>query len=249
MSHQAGTGAIKNNYTGMLESSVILGKNILVLTAHPDDESFLAAGTIYANSQAGGKAFLVCATLGEKGQSHLEEPMDEQHLKQVRRHELEQAAQIVGVNNLKILDFPDGQVEENKQAILSEVEKLWEEINPEVIVSFGPDGITGHKDHIAISDVAKKLAEKHKATLAMCTIAKDVADVASEWLKSRRKTIGHYSEDECKMQPENLTISINTEIKLKAVRCHKSQVPEENPFGSFPQNLGEALLKQESFTL
>jgi len=54
-----------------------LGKRLLVVTAHPDDESFLASGTMLANANAGGNNFVFCATLGERGKSHLEQAVTE----------------------------------------------------------------------------------------------------------------------------------------------------------------------------
>ena len=52
-----------------------LGKRILVLTAHPDDEGYAMAGSIYKNYALGGSVFLLCATYGEKGMSHLKRPV------------------------------------------------------------------------------------------------------------------------------------------------------------------------------
>jgi len=58
-----------------MPEAVFLGSKILVFTAHPDDESYLAAGTIYENTRRGGKTFLVCATGGELGSAHLKKPI------------------------------------------------------------------------------------------------------------------------------------------------------------------------------
>ena len=45
----------------------ILGRKIVWLFAHPDDECYLAAGTIYENYRNGGENYLICATAGEQG--------------------------------------------------------------------------------------------------------------------------------------------------------------------------------------
>ena len=65
-----------------------LGKKILVITAHPDDESFFAAGTIYKNQRLGGKTFLICGTAGEKGSGHLKKKLTEKQLAAMRKKEL-----------------------------------------------------------------------------------------------------------------------------------------------------------------
>lgn len=233
----------------MLQPSTILGKKILVLTAHPDDESFLAAGTIHANSQAGGQTFLVCATLGEKGASHLEEELDAEKLAEIRHQELHNAATELNISYTKTLRYPDGKVDEYESALLADASAVGTEIMPEVIMGFGPDGITGHKDHIAVSRVAAKLAAQYKLPLAMFCIPHEVGEEAQVWLKKRRKTTGHYDDDCASFQKENITIPIDGEIKLKALRCYCSQIDKQDPFHGFPESISKQLLKQECFYL
>lgn len=233
----------------MLEPSTILGKKILVLTAHPDDESFLAAGTIYANSQAGGKTFLVCATLGEKGASHLEEELDADRLAEVRHQELNNAAAELNISYAKTFRYPDGKVDEHEGEILTAVSTLWPEIEPEIIISFGLDGITGHKDHIAISRVAIKLAVQYKLPLAMFCIPDQISEEAQIWLKKRRRTMGHYEDNSTPFQKENITIPIDGEVKLKALKCYCSQIDKQDPFHGFPELISKQLLEQECFYL
>jgi len=43
-----------------------LGKTLLFVVAHPDDESFTSAGTMWQNRLAGGKNYIICATYGKK---------------------------------------------------------------------------------------------------------------------------------------------------------------------------------------
>lgn len=232
-----------------LDSSQIIGKRILVLTAHPDDESFLAAGTIYENHKANGETYLVCATLGEKGSSHLEEELTPEELQKVRKKELHTACAELGMTKDFILKFPDGKVHEHEDNLLDQASKLCEQLKPELILSFGEDGITGHKDHIAVSKVAKKLAGKFSLPLAMFCIPHELATEAEEWLKTRRKTEGHYDANPTHFQKENITIPINGEVKLRALKHYCSQIDREDPFHGFPAHVADTLLKQECFHL
>ncbi len=71
----------------------------MVFTAHPDDEG-IAAGTMYANHQAGGETVLICATYGEERESHLAKPVSDAALKKIRKTELLKAAKILKIDNV-----------------------------------------------------------------------------------------------------------------------------------------------------
>lgn len=233
----------------MSDISDIIGKHIFILTAHPDDESFAAAGTIEANAQAGGQNTLLCATLGEKGMSHLKEPATEEELQTIRSTELEAAAELIGITELITLRIPDGGVDKYTGELFAEASNLITKLQPQLIMSFGPDGITGHKDHVAVSAVALQLAVHHKLPIAMFCLPQEITNDAHRWLKQRRSNHDHY-HDEFTHSDHNIAIEIDKEIKLKALRCHKSQIDDElYPLSGFPNNVAEAILRQECFIL
>ncbi len=90
--------------------SFILGKHILFVTAHPDDESFLAAGLMHANYTAGWKNYLLCATHGEKGRAHLENHVEDDDLKNIRQAELSCASKLLRLQNYELMDLGDGKL-------------------------------------------------------------------------------------------------------------------------------------------
>ena len=92
-----------------------LGQKLLFFTAHPDDESYVAAGTIYKNYQAGGWNVLVCASHGEKGTSHLKKKVPVSKFKKVRGKELRKVAKLLHIAPVHILGFPDGRIKKNKR--------------------------------------------------------------------------------------------------------------------------------------
>ena len=199
----------------------IIGKKILVLTAHPDDESFLAAGTLHKNQLAGGQNFLICASLGEKGNSHLDKPLSEDELCEVRKQELQNATQVIGVHRLKDLNYPDGGLANHLTELKDTIAPELKELQPDLIMSFGPDGATGHRDHITIAKVAEQLAEEFVLPLAQFCFAETLLAEMKEWLIQRRHQVHHY-EDDFELTGGNIVIPIDGEVKLQALHCYSS---------------------------
>ena len=124
--------------------NAFLGKTLLVFTAHPDDETFGMAGTIYKNQRLGGKTFIICATLGEKGSSHLSKPLSEHALKKMRKKELERAARFLKVSDVHLLNLPDGKLETFGPRLFREGLRIAKMMQPDAILSFGKYGMSGH---------------------------------------------------------------------------------------------------------
>ncbi len=124
---------------------------ILSVWAHPDDESFCAAGILVAALNNGQKVACITATKGELGvQDESRWPADK--LGDIRSKELEKALMILGINNHHWFDYQDGEcrlVPDGEGA--ERVRQYIEKYNPDTIFTFGPDGLTGHPDHQAVS--------------------------------------------------------------------------------------------------
>jgi LmbE family N-acetylglucosaminyl deacetylase len=222
-----------------------LGKNILIIIAHPDDESFLATGLIYGNHQAGGDTTLLCATLGEKGKYHMPHPISATDLKRLRRQELIRVSKFLRVSKLKILNLPDGSLAQHKPELFREVQVITQKMSPDIIVSFGPDGITGHKDHIAAYQIATKLSQKLSIPLLKFALPPKVIPTASRWLAIRRKN-NHYVNDIAYAKP-NLKIKTSPKRKLAALKMHRSQFGNKGPLYNFPPKLRPEILSAEYF--
>lgn len=171
---------IKNNF------KTFLGKRLLFFTAHPDDESYVMAGTIYKNYQLGGKNFLICASNGERGFSHLENRSSGRPLKKVRQKELLTAARLLHLAPVIFLNLPDGKLKVNSDKIfrrgLALARRLW----PEAIVSFAGDGISGHLDHIAVGRVARLIAKRRRIPFFAATLPPRVVGAASQVTEGKR---------------------------------------------------------------
>ncbi len=122
----------------------------MAIFAHPDDEAFGTGGTLAKYAAEGHDVYLVTATRGESGQISEPELATPANLPYVREQELRCACQIYGIHPPFFLDYVDGQLPiVNQGQAVGKLVRLIRELEPDVIITFGPDGIYGHYDHIA----------------------------------------------------------------------------------------------------
>lgn len=222
-----------------------LGRKILVITAHPDDESYVSAGTIYKNFQKGGWTVLICGSYGERGTSHMKKIPAVPTMKKIRHAELLQASKVLHIAPVHILGLPDGHLNKHLSNFFKKSVALAKRYAPQVVISFGPDGISGHHDHIAAGKVARQVAQTLRLPFYSFTLPPAVATNALTWLKHRRKA-SHYANTIHFKKP-SLKIPINRQVKLRALRSHVSQMDNKNAFTGFPPFAVQALLKTEYF--
>lgn len=124
---------------------------ILGVWAHPDDEAFLAAGLMAMARDAGNRVMVITATRGELG---TDDPVTfpPERLGRLRADEMAASLAAIGVTEHRWLGYVDGTCADVSAAEgTAQVRKIIEEIGPDTILTFGPDGITGHDDHRAVS--------------------------------------------------------------------------------------------------
>ena len=138
--------------------------DLLVVVPHPDDETFGAGGALLLAKAEGLRTGILTLTRGEAGRTlGLCAP---EELPEVRLEELKRAAEVLGVDHLEALSFPNALPEgaeaaprgkatgeglaqhpEAKEAIRERLVRL----RPRFVLTFPPDGINGHPDHVATS--------------------------------------------------------------------------------------------------
>ncbi len=123
---------------------------ILTVWAHPDDESFCAAGTIAAAIKNGQKVVCVTATKGEAGVQDTKR-WPQEKLAEIREAELQKTLKTLGVKNHHFLGYKDGECEYGANEAVEKIKSLIAQYKPDTIITFGPDGMTGHPDHRAVS--------------------------------------------------------------------------------------------------
>ncbi len=119
--------------------------------AHPDDETYLCAGVMARAVQAGDRVVCVTATRGELGSPDEERWPSGPPLAAVRTAEMEAALAHLGVTEHHWLDYPDGGCAAvDQDEAVRRVTELMAEVQPDTVLTFGPDGMTGHEDHKAV---------------------------------------------------------------------------------------------------
>jgi len=222
-----------------------LGKDILIITAHPDDESYLCAGTIAQNRDLGGTTSLVCATLGEQGKSHLAKVVTNRELKQIRKKELIQVSKFLKIDNLILLNLPDGKLERYADIFLLKVLRIARKLRPDYLLSFGPDGFTNHRDHIAAFSATRQVASAMKLPQACICLPPKILRFGLPFLLKKRKN--NVYTDIVSFQSCNCLVKIDQKVKKKALLYHKSQIDKGDPFATFPSHLKKEFYKAEYY--
>src|SRR5262245_51602959 len=134
-------------------SGPLSGRRILAVFAHPDDESIACGATLARCADAGARVALLCATCGEAGERLPGSGAEDVGLGVIRRGELQQAAARLGIDDVIILDHPDGSLDDVDAALFrQEIVLAIRHVRPDVVITFGPDGLYWHPDHIFVHE-------------------------------------------------------------------------------------------------
>lgn len=125
--------------------------SILGVWAHPDDEVYLSGGLMADAVRDGRRVAVAMATTGQSGTS---EPdlWPPEKLGPFRVKEMETAMATLGVTDIRWLGYEDGMCSAvpDEDAVKG-ITEIIRDVQPNTMLTFGPDGITGHQDHIAVS--------------------------------------------------------------------------------------------------
>lgn len=186
-------------------------RHALAVVAHPDDESF-GLGAILAALGAGGvEVDLLCFTRGEASTLGIADDLAE-----TRRHELEKAAEQLGVHHVELLDHADGALGVAGEGSLdASLEHALDALNSvDLLVMFEPDGVTGHGDHRAATAAALRAAAgRHLATLEWGLDPAVAATLRTEFGVPFSALEG----------PGVLRITVERATQRAAMACHASQ--------------------------
>ncbi len=114
--------------------------SILAVLAHPDDESLACGGLLAKCATSGARVSLFCATHGDCG-----------GLGDVRVRELKAATRLLGVSKVMLLDHADGELTW-AETLEADIRSAIHRLRPDVVVTFGEDGLYWHPDHIAVHE-------------------------------------------------------------------------------------------------
>lgn len=207
-------------------------KRILLLLAHPDDETFGPGGTIAKYARSGADVYLATATKGQAGMMGDPPVTDREHLGEVRAAELLCAAEVLGIRKVAFFGFMDGQLLSTPRSLL--VEKAVEQIRwirPQVLIGFGPEGVSRHPDHMVMSEVT---VEAFDAAADPLRFSDQLVDGVVPWAPSKlyqfeiaREILEVWNVPLAGVPREKLTTFIDTsafvEKKVEAFSCHRTQ--------------------------
>jgi LmbE family N-acetylglucosaminyl deacetylase len=203
-------------------------QTLLGVWAHPDDEAYLSAGLMAAARRRGDRVVVVSATAGERGTGEPDR-WPPRRLAARRRHELRASLAALGVHEHQFLGFPDGGCHRVPRARgVERVAAVIRAVRPDTIVTFGPEGMTGHLDHQVVSAWTTEAwrAAGSDARLWYATLTPDFHE---RW-GAVNDRVGLWSKD---VPPPSVdtadlacVLSLDGEVldqKLAALRAHASQ--------------------------
>lgn len=198
----------------------LTGRSLLAVFAHPDDESLACGGLLAWCAERGVRVTLVCATRGEgRGAGD------------VRARELEAAARVLGVADIVMLDYEDGMLPwVDAVRLEADIRDAIQSRRPDVVITFGEDGLYWHPDHIAVYErttAASAALGQNAPALYYVTMPPGRMRAVAE-TTSATSILGISDADAFGALAQEPTLVIETGAyalrKLAAIRCHASQL-------------------------
>lgn len=225
---------------------------LLAVFPHPDDETLGLGSTLARYSAEGVETYLVCATRGERGWFDSQGPDPGiQEVGRIREAELRCASEQLGLHEVSFLDYIDGDVDKaNAPEIIAKIVPYIRRIQPQVVVTFPPDGAYGHPDHIALAQFTNAAlvcaadgsygegqAPHRVSKLYYMVDSLDVVDAAIESFGGISMEVDGMVRNHIGWQDWAITTRLDNIRYLDKVRdaihCHKSQLPGYGPIGKW----------------
>lgn len=211
-------------------------KSVMIVTPHPDDFEFGCAGTVATWLKDGAKAVLVVSTNGDKGTNDPE--MTSERLAAIRREEQLDSAKVLGLAEVVFLGYRDGELEDTPE-FRGKLVKQIRIHKPEIVFTADPfrRSFYLHRDHRMAGQVTLD------ATFPYARDRLHFPEHIQEGLET------HKVKQICFWGSENpdtfVDISETIDLKIKALKCHKSQVSDsadwnvEEGVKGWAKNLGK----------
>jgi LmbE family N-acetylglucosaminyl deacetylase len=192
----------------------------LVITAHPDDVDFGAAGTVAVWTDAGVDVTYCLVTDGDAGGFDAELPRHE--LGPLRRREQTAAAREVGVTRLVFLGYPDGRLQPTLE-LRRDLARVIREVRPQRVMAPMPERnyeriFASHPDHLAAGEAA--LCAVYPDSRNEFAFPELMAEGLAPWVVPEVWLMAA-------PQP-NRVVDITDQVdrKIRALLCHESQHPD-----------------------
>jgi LmbE family N-acetylglucosaminyl deacetylase len=225
---------------------------VLGIWAHPDDDIYLSSGLMVEAVRAGGRVVDVTATRGEGG-SMDEERWPPERMAEVRTAELLRSLEILGVREHRFLDGPvDLDMDTPLEDASTQVRAIVDEVRPDTILTFGPEGMTGHRAHKDVSRWATEAFEAASPPGARLYYATQTPAFVDEWVE-RLAPFNIFRPGTPPITPTNelaihhVLLPDVLDLKLRAISAHESQV--EALLEVFGEDGFRSFMAEENFVL
>lgn len=223
-------------------------RTILGIWAHPDDEVFASGGLMADAVRRGDRVVCLHLTRGEAGLYH-RQVWPARELASVRAAELGASLARLGVSEQRFLDLPDGGLYRAPwEDVVATLHDELVDVDPDLIVTFGSDGFTGHPDHKAVSawvSTAVRLWDKRRARVLHAVVPR----AWEESVAHRLNEFDFFYPDHPKFSRANdITLHLDDELveaKVDALRAHESQM--ESLFDAYGEDFFRSILSTEVF--
>lgn len=189
---------------------------VLAVCAHPDDESFGLGAVLAALAERGTRIRVLCLTHGEASTLG---PAAGQPLAQVRAAELQAAANVLGIDHVQLLAYPDGHLEDVPVAELADVVD-GAVADAAALIVFDEGGVSGHLDHRRATAAAVTAADRHRLPVLAWALREAVATQLNSELGT--SFVGRPDRE------LDIGIEVDRTRQQAAIACHLSQ-SRENP--------------------
>jgi LmbE family N-acetylglucosaminyl deacetylase len=167
----------------------------------------------------------------------------------IRVAEARKAAKIIKLTGIEFLNYPDGGLEQTDFVeLVNKLSKKIEYYKPRVILTFGYEGISGHKDHIRISKAtlaAVKKSQYKPDEILLASIPASYIKTFNEHLITRKVHHSHFKHVPLKGVPDKKLLKIDirkyAQQKHRALKAHTSQY--------LPSFVPDGLQKHECFEI
>ena len=252
-------------------SKELSGLSVLGVFAHPDDEGFGCGGTLAMLVDRGARVTIVCATNGDVGEISDPALATPENLYQVRQEELREAMAVTGIQDVRFLGYRDSgmqgtpdnedssslyQAEPDK--VEAQISALMDELSPDLVFTHDPTGGYGHPDHITVyertTSVVESMGGKRPHLYYVCFPRGNFrklwqemidADITPPFAAEALDSIG--SPDDYVTTVKD--VSAYVDVKQESLRCHRTQLDPNGPFGQIAPDVMSAWMSTEYFYL
>ncbi len=255
---------------------------LLTCFAHPDDEAFIGGGILAMSTAQGAEVRLVCATYGEAGDIRTPGSAIPETLAEVRYEELRHSCRVLGIPEPVMLGYrdsgwgddpaqrhPNALVNAPDREVMQSLVAAIRRFKPHVVLTFEPAGLSGHKDHIAIS---KHATFAYQLAGDISVFPEQSQEGLAPWRPQRLLYVarpkGHRLDRarrlwqagidtplppreqwEIGVPLEQLHLILDVgpylDTKLSSIRCHRTQVPPDWAYLQVPADVTQAIHGKE----